>query len=403
MKPTKTIYKSKRNKLTLLSLAHSINDISYAMIPLLLPLIREELHFTYSQAGLFFTCFFAAHSIFSMFSGYIADKTHKTERILSFGFFFTVATFPLLLLAHSYIQIIAILILAAIGLSVFHPVGTALLSKGWQKGISFGFFQAVSVGGVFVMMLFFSYLVTMFGWRLSSLILAAPSIPVGLAFLFSHMDLRHIDPMTQPKINPVTPKSLGLFYFARGAQLFGIVTVTSFMPLFAVDVVGLLPEKASFLPAFIWVGAIPAALIWGALSDYYSPLKIILFLSLATIPTIFAVHLPLPLLVVFIFLIVLGFCNGGTWAPQNVWLSRVTSEKTRGKVFGGLMSLFGLAQICSPLVFGFIADKWGLIATFRFTILPLVIGFLYLNKLAKRDNATQLLLNPSGTSIVNKS
>jgi len=383
---TETMRKSKRNKLILLSLAHSANDMSYMMVPLLLPLIREEFHFTYSQAGLFFTCFFAAHSIFSMFSGYIADKTHKTEKILSFGFFFTAAIFPLLLLAHSYTQIIAVLVLAAIGLSVFHPVGTALLSRGWQKGISFGFFQAVSVMGILVMMLFFSYLVTMWGWRLTPLILAAPSIAVGLAFLFPHLNLEHTDSINRPKVNPVTPKSLGLFYFARGAQIFGIVAITSFMPLFAVDVAGLLPEKASFLPAFIWVGAVPGALIWGILSDYYSPLKIILFLSLAIIPTIFAVTLPLPLTTIFVFLVGLGFCNGGVWAPQNVWLSRVTFEKNRGKVFGGLMSLSGIAQICSPLVFGFIADKWGLITTFRFTIFPLVIGFLYLSKLARRDN-----------------
>jgi len=308
------------------------------------------------QAGLFFTCFFAAHSVFSMFSGYISDKTHKTERILSFGFFFTAIAFSLLLLTHLYIQIIAVMILAAIGLSVFHPVGISLLSRGWRKGISFGFFQAVSSIGVSAMMLFFSYLVTMLGWRLTSLILATPSILIGLAFLLS---------------------------FARGAQIFGVVAITSFMPLFAVDVAGLLPEKASFLPAFIWIGAIPATLIWGVLSDYYSPLKIILFLSLAIIPITLATTLSLSLPVIFILLIGLGFCNGGVWTPQTVWLSRVTFKKTRGKVFGGIMSISGLSQIFSPLFFGFIADKWGLITTFRFTIFPMIISFLCLSKLIR--------------------
>jgi len=383
MKLTGTMHKYKRNKLILLSLAHSVNDISYAVVPLLLPLIREEFSFTYMQAGLFFTCFFAAHSVFSMFSGYISDKTHKTERILSFGFFFTAIAFSLLLLTHLYIQIIAVMILAAIGLSVFHPVGISLLSRGWRKGISFGFFQAVSSIGVSAMMLFFSYLVTMLGWRLTSLILATPSILIGLAFLLSHFNLGYIDPTTQPKVNPITPKSLGLFYFARGAQIFGVVAITSFMPLFAVDVAGLLPEKASFLPAFIWIGTIPATLIWGVLSDYYSPLKIILFLSLAIIPITLATTLSLSLPVIFILLIGLGFCNGGVWTPQTVWLSRVTFKKTRGKVFGGIMSISGLSQIFSPLFFGFIADKWGLITTFRFTIFPMIISFLCLSKLIR--------------------
>ncbi|MEA1965360.1 MAG: MFS transporter [Candidatus Aerophobetes bacterium] len=382
------MHKSKRNRLIFLSLAHSVNDISYMTVPLLLPLIREEFHFTYTQAGLFFTCFFAAYSVFSISSGYIADKTYKSEKILSFGFFFTAATFPLLLLVHSYIQIIAVLILAAIGLSVFHPVAIALLSRGWQKGISFGFFQSVSVMGILVMTLSFSYLVALLGWRLTPLILTTPSIPVGLAFLASHLDLTDTDPTPRPKVNPVTLKSLSLFYLARGAHIFGTVVITSFMPLFAVDVAGLLPEKASFLLAFIWIGSVPAGLIWGMLSDYYSPLKILLFLSLAMIPTIFAVTLPLPLLAVFILLIGLGFCNGGTWPSQNVWLSRVTFEKSRGKIFGGMISLSSLARICSPFLFGFIADKWGLITTFRFTIFPMIIAFLCLSKLTRRDNAT---------------
>lgn len=47
-----TSKKSKKNTLLLLSLAHSSNDMCWMMIPLLLPLIREQLHLTYTQSGL---------------------------------------------------------------------------------------------------------------------------------------------------------------------------------------------------------------------------------------------------------------------------------------------------------------------------------------------------------------
>ena len=375
--------KSKKT-FVLLSLAHGSNDICWMMVPLLLPLIRRELHLTYTESGLLLSCFSVAFSVFSILSGHLGD-IYKARRVLSFGFLFTAAIFPLLLLSQSYFQIIAVLVLAAIGVSVFHPVGTALVSRSWQKGISFGFFEATGCMGVLIMTLLFSPLVTSLGWRLTSLVLAATSLPIGLVFLASHGNLEHSDSTARPKVDPAKSKSLGLFYLARTAQIFGGVAVGFFLPLFAVDVGGLSPEKASFFPLFIWVGAVPGMLVCGLLSDHYSPLKIIFVLVLINILAIFAITLPLPLLVIFVLLTVLGFSGPGTWPPQNVWLSRVTSEKTRGKTFGGLISLVNLAQAFSPLLFGFLADKWGLISAFRWAILPIAAGAVCLGRLVSKE------------------
>ena len=116
----------------------------------------------------------------------------------------------------------------------------------------------------------------------------------------------------------------------------------------------------------------------------YSPLNIIFVLSLINILLIFAVTLPLPLLAIFVLLIALGFSGSGTWPAQDVWLSRVTSEKTRGKTFGGLISLFSLTYAFSPFLFGFLADKWGLISAFRWSILPMAVGILCLGRLMSK-------------------
>ncbi len=366
---------------TLLSLAHTVSGLCW-IAPLLLPLIREELHLTYTQAGLLLTCYAVVFSIFSILSGHLADL-YQARKILSFGFLLTTATFSLLLFTQSYFQMIAVLALIAIGVSVFYPVGMALVSRGWQKGIFFGIFEAAGCTGILIATLLFSPLVVSLGWRLTSLILALPSLPIGLAFLTSHVNLEYVDSRSRPKSSSTGLKSFVLFYLARGVQIFGGVAVMSFMPLFAVDVGGLSPEKASIFLIFVWGGAVPAVLVYGVLSDFYSPLKIILVLLLITIPTVFAVTLPLPLLAVFVLLIALGFCNIGAWVPQNMWLSRVTLEKTRGKVFGGTLSLVSLAQISSPLFFGFLADKWGLVATYRWALLPMIIAALLLGKLVR--------------------
>jgi len=335
-------------------------------------------------AGLLLSCHSILFSVFAIVSGHIGD-IYEARKVLSLGFLLTVAAFSLLMITQSYLQILVVLALGAVGMSVFYPVGMAAVSRGWKKGISFGLFQAAGCMGIFMATLLFSPLVVFSGWRLTAFISTLPSLPIGLVFLTSHVNLEYRNATNRPNTTYPGLGSFILFYVARGLQIFGTIAVVSFMPLFAVDVSGLLPEKASFLPTFVWLGAVAGALVGGVLSDYYSFLKMILFSSLAIIPLVFAVTLPLPLLAIFPLLIALGFCNTGAWVSQNMWLTRVTPEKVRGKVFGGALSLIYVANICSPVLFGFFADMWGLVGAYRLFLLPMFISAVIVGRLAKND------------------
>jgi len=365
-------------------MAHTIHGLCW-IAPLLLPLIREELHLTYTQGGLLLACYSLVLSVFTMVSGHLAD-VYQARKVLSLGFFLTLAAFCLMPLTQSYLQILAVLALAAVGVSIFYPVAMAWVSRGWPKGIFFGLFEAAGSGGVVLATLLFSPLVVSFGWRLAVLILALPSLPIGLVFLSARINLRHQQVVITPRSSSPKVKSVILFYIARGIQIFGGTAVISFIPLFAVDVAGLPAEKASLFPLLVWVGGVPGALIHGILSDIWSPMKIILVLLFIVVPIVLIITLSLPLLTLFPLLMVIGFCTIGAWVPQNMWLSRVTLEKTRGKVFGGTQSLVSVANISSPVFFGFLADKWGLVTAYRLTVLPMMIGAILLVRLL-RDNS----------------
>ncbi len=355
------------------------------MIPLFLPFIRNEFHLTYTQSGLIFSCYTIIFSIFALLSGRFGDL-HSAKKILSFGFLFTGVIFPLIFLANSYLLIMAVLALVAIGVSIFHPVGTSLLTRGWQRGIHFGIFEAGGSAGLLAMSLLSSFLITTFGWRLTAIILTLPSIPMGLAFFFSRWNFDSLDLKDSRKYNPVEAKSLFLFYFARVAHMFGAVAVVSFLPLFAVDIVGLQPEKASLFPIFLYLGGPLAVLLFAIFSDRHSPLKIIFFLLLIIIVAAFIITLSLPPFLIFFFLVIFGFCNSGSWSPQDIWLGRVSAQKIRGTAFGILISVLNLAQAVSPVFFGFLADKWGLVSAFRLTLLPLSISVICTSVLVKIEN-----------------
>ena len=375
---------SPRGNFILLSVAHAIHGLCW-IAPLLLPLIREELHLTYTQGGLLLASYSLVLSVFTMVSGHLGD-IWQPRKLLCLGFLLTLIAFCLMPLTQSYLQILAILALVAVGVSIFYPVAMAWVSRGWPKGIFFGLFEAAGTGGVVLATLLFYPLVVSFGWRLAVLILALPSLPIALVFLSSRINLRYQPVLTTPRSSSPKVKSVILFYVARGIQIFGGTAVISFMPLFAVDVAGFPVEKASLFPLLVWAGGVPATLIHGILSDIWSPLKIILVLTFLVVPIVLTITLSLPLLTLFPLLAVIGFCTIGAWVPQNMWLSRVTLEKTRGKVFGGAMSLGSVANISSPVFFGFIADKWGLVAAYRLTVLPMMIGAILLVRLLRNSN-----------------
>jgi len=350
-----------------------------------LPLIREELHLTYTQGGLLLACYSLVLSVFSMVSGHLGDM-YQTRKLICLGFLLTLIAFCLMPLTQSYLQILAILALAAVGISIFYPVAMAWVSRNWPKGIFFGLFEAAGSGGVVLATLLFYPLVVSFGWRLTILILALPSLPIALVFLSSRINLKHQRVVITPRSSSPKVKSVILFYVARGIQIFGGTAVMSFMPLFAVDVAGLPVEKACLFPLLVWIGGVPAVLIHGILSDIWSPLRIILVLLFIVVPIVLIITLSLPLLALFPLLVVIGFCIIGAWVPQNMWLSRVTLEKTRGKVFGGVMSLVSVASTSSPLFFGFLADNWGLVAAYRLTVLPMMVAAILLVRLLRNSS-----------------
>ena len=364
---------------------HGINDIAWLMIPLFLPLIKEEFALTYVESGLVLACFGFSFSAFSFIYGHLAD-IYNPIKILSFGFLFTPIAFSLFLLANSFFQTVVVLILAAIGVSAFHPVAISFVGRHWQKGSLFGLFEMAGAIGLLMMCISISSLLISFGWRQTSIFYALLGVPIAF-LLFAFHGLYNI---SSPDINSsvnhqesefVGHKPVLFFTLSRICQMLGMVGLVSFLPLFGVDVWKFSPEVAVVFPLFMYVGMVPGDLITGILSDRYSPLKVILVLCIIAIPTTFILTLNnIPLLMALACLGVIGACNGGSWPPQDLWLSRVSPPKTRGRRFGVLVGLLNVPMFLSPLLLGFLAENWGLVAAFRWTILPIAIAALILGK-----------------------
>jgi len=227
------------------------------------------------------------------------------------------------------------------------------------------------------MMYLFGLVINLIEWRVISFLIALFGIP--LAYFFYRTDYSDLSSTVEKSKIKYPPFILTTFFTARTLRTLGMIGVVSFVPLFIVDTLNLSIQTASYFSGLIFAGGVIGSLITGWLSDKNHPLSIIAALLLIVLPAILFITFSLPLLLTVLLLFLVGICHIGFFPPQNIWLSQASQHTIQGKIFGIGMSLDTMVTAIAPAVFGFLADRWGLRVSFRWTLLPLIIAaFLFL-------------------------
>ena len=77
-----------------------------------------------------------------------------------------------------------------------------------------------------------------------------------------------------------------------------------------------------------------------------------------------------------IILVTIGLLQGCIYPSQHTWLTKVSSNQTRGKLFGFVFFIEGLSSTIAPFLYGWLADKLGLVYAYRLASIPFFISFL---------------------------
>lgn len=388
--------KLQANTLFLVSIGHGYNDIFWLFLPLALPILREEFRLSYTQSGLLLSFYTLIIAVFSFLSGHLGDL-YGRGKILSVGFLLTAVSYISLVFLKSFASMLIVLAVAGIGVSTFHSLAPPLLSEQFRqrKAILFGIFEASGSAGILLMMCFFGILVSSMGWRPIIALIAIMGLPLALIFYKEDLPSPSSQSKRTQKIRP-SRMDMVIFFLSRALRSLGIVALVSFIPLFVVDILSLSIQRAAFFSGMIFFGGIIGSLITGWLSESYRPLSVIAVLHILLLPIVLLVALPGPLLLITLLLVVLGICHIGFFPPQNLWLSQVSRRAIRGKMFGAGMSLDTVAAAIAPALFGFVGDRWDLVSSFHWMLLPLAIAatlFVVLRYSVSRSARLKILEN----------
>ena len=386
------------SKLKLNALGHSYNDMYFFIIPFLLPLFREEFSLSYVQSGLILTIHVALRSIFSLVFGYFGDKYEK-KVIIACGFVCSSIFLGGLIWLNNIHTIVTFLFLLAIGVSTFHPLATAIVrenSKANQRGRYLSLFSAAGTAGIIVASLLFGFLVQIWGWKITCLLLSLPGYFLGYAYLKSKKDKKNLKTEAEKKTKP---GYINLFFISMGIRSLGLWAILSFLPIYATDYLGLKPEVSAWIVSIIFMGTLIGSLISSRIIDKNHPLILVLSATIITTFLVLGITFIAQPLSIVLLIGTLGIVEGIFFPSQSTWLTFICPVIHQSKIFGISLFVEGFSATIAPTLYGWIADQSNLVWAYRLAAIPLFVSFILFLILhfleSKHDKAYKVKLNLS--------
>ena len=125
-----------RFRFFLIGSSHFTVDTYATLLPPLLPLVNERLDINLTYAGILGAILYSV-SLIQPIMGWLGDRMRRRHLVIIGAFMAAVFT-PMMGFAHSYLALLAVLTMGAVGVHVFHPQGFAMAGELSGERRSFG-------------------------------------------------------------------------------------------------------------------------------------------------------------------------------------------------------------------------------------------------------------------------
>ena len=367
---------------------HFLSHFYQLSLPPLFHLIRADIEVSFIALGTAVGAYNIATAFLQTPVGFLVDRI-GARWVLIAGLFLNGVAFVAMGMADSYLQIVAALVLAGIGNSVFHPADFAILSASIEESRMGRAFSAHSLSGSLgfaaapVTVLF---LASVWDWRialiavgLAGIALAAVMLPVSGMLRAdgagkserSSLDIRIL-------LNPTILAFFGFFVLSAaagsGLSVFSIVAF--------IDMYGVSQELAGGVLTLFFVLIGLGVAVGGFIADRWGRHDLVLGISY----TIVAILLAGIATGAFAFWLVVvafgiaGIFRGVVNPSRDILLRRLAPAGSTGAVFGFVTTGFNVGLGAAPILSGWMMDQGSASGVFWiatvFTVLTIGIVFL---------------------------
>lgn len=388
------------NTVVLVVFCQIVHGLTFSAIPLLLPLIREDLQISFTQAGMLSAAATLSYAFGQIPAGYLSDR-FGPKRLFFIGLLGWSALSLCFGLIHVFwLAMITQFVAGAFRALLFAP-GLALLASWFppeRRATAMSFYMLGGFAGTIVLSLGGPLLTAHFGWRAAFISFAT----LGIVTAFVYKALAKEKPRKLPLQHLALSDVLQLFRYpimwvCSGLQFvrFSVVTAFNFwLPSLLVADRGLSVQTAGLVVAMSATFTAPSNTLGGYVSDRLKNPPLVIGGALAILActsTLLVVveSIPLLLLIIAINSVFLQFYFGPLfYVPVEVLGHRIAGTAT------GFSNLFAnIGGFVTAYALGVVKDKagtftWGFVGISTLCLVGVALSAV-LARMRKRTLATR--------------
>ena len=342
----------------LVMLCQVAHFLTFAAIPLLLPLIREDLAISFAQAGALSAAGTLSYALTQVPAGYLSDRLGP-RRLIFVGLLGWSALCGSFGFAGSFWPALAILFVAGAFRALLFAPGLALLASWFpplRRATALSLFILGSTCGTIVLSLAGPWLTRLHGWR-GTLVLSA-AIGIGVALLFGVLAKENFRRQPQQPVSMADLLDVARFpimWICSGLQMVRFAVVAGFaywLPSFLVADRGMSIPEAGLVTAMSAAISAPSTTLGAYFSDRLGnpPLVIagsLVALAVASVALPAVDSTPLLLLVIAVYSMFQGFYFGPLFLVPMETLGHRLAGTTAGFAnlfanIGGFITVYAL-------------------------------------------------------------
>jgi len=378
----------------LISIGHALTHWYPATFYLLLPLIGKELGLSYSQIGLVMTCQYIAGAISNVPGGMLVDTVGRKGFLMALSLFWVGFPYLLMSFTHSYVMLLVCVSMVGIGNNLWHPTAIPTLAQRYpaRKGLVLSLHGMGGNAGDALAPLVIGGLLATFTWREIVVVNAAPGAVMSLLILVYLGTLqfgRNKKKVVESEGQGIGEYAQGLRGLFRNRTLILLATSSAFRSMTQATLLTFLPVFLAYEMGYspLWVGGcmfllqaagFAAAPIAGHISDSMGRRRIIMASMAMTAVVLAAMAFAGRSAAFVLFIAVLGFFLYAIRPVLQAWLLEATPKNMGGTSIGVLFGVQALGAAVGPMIGGAMADQLGLMSTFYFLAVTIVIANLFI-------------------------
>ncbi len=354
----------------LIGSGHFLSHFYQLALPPLFPLIKQDLGVSYIELGVAMTVYGGATAVLQTPVGLLVDRV-GARSVLIVGLFVNAAAIAAAGMVSSYWALVACMLFAGLGNSVFHPADYAILSASIEKGRVGRAFSLHSFGGTTG---FAATPLVMFGlaslWDWQTALLIAGLVGIAIAVLMIAVrgmiqdgqergeDGRRTRTQPGPGWRVLLSRPMVVFFLffvllaAAGSGL-NSFTVLALVEMYGVE----LAAANSVLTSFLVMIAI-GVLIGGYVADKTDRHDLVLFVTygVATICFFLVGMGVMSFWMVIGAFLVAGLARGIVNPTRDMLVRQAAPSTAMGAAFGFVTTGFTVGQTFAPALYGWLMD-----------------------------------------------